>query len=136
MNNVEDFKDAIRAHSLIPPSVFTPGKLHRIDRADKPKEHKPGWCLLFDDCNSGVISDFSLDISETWQAKNDRPLTPEEKQDFMRRADESRRQAETARKEKSDQAAQEKRPDRDLAGNKCSQKKRSQKPYRQLFWCG
>jgi len=122
MNNVEDFKDAIRAHSLIPPSVFTPGKLHRIDRADKPKEHKPGWCLLFDDCNSGVISDFSLDISETWQVRNDRPLTPEEKQDFIRRTDESRRQAETARKEKSDQAAQEKRSDRDLAGNKRSQK--------------
>ena len=122
MNNVEDFKDAIRAHSLIPPSVFTPGKLHRIDRADKPKEHKPGWCLLFDDCNGGVISDFSLDISETWQVRNDRPLTPEEKQDFIRRTDESRRRAETARKEKSDQAAQEKRSDRDLAGNKRSQK--------------
>jgi len=42
MNYVEDFKGAIRAHGLIPPSTFIPGKIQRIDCADKRKGNKDG----------------------------------------------------------------------------------------------
>jgi len=107
MNYVEDFKGAIRAHGLIPPPTFIPGKIHRIDRVDKRKGHKSGWCKLFDDGNGGIYGDFSLDISETWQAKRPEPWTPEERQEYNRHVAESRKQEEFERKQKADEAAKQ-----------------------------
>jgi putative DNA primase/helicase len=102
---IEQFKEVIRSYGLIPPSVFTPGKIHRIDRNDKPKGHKSGYCKLFNDGNGGIFGDFSRDISETWQANRDKPFTSAEQEDFNRRVEESKRQAESEKKERAEQAA-------------------------------
>jgi len=107
MNYVEDFKGAIRAHGLIPPSTFIPGKIQRIDCADKRKGNKDGWCILFDDCMGGVCGNWPSGFSETWQARREKPFTQEEGQEFARRVEESRKQAESERKEKADKAARQ-----------------------------
>lgn len=107
MNHTEEFKDTIRSHGLIPPSVFALGKIQRIDCADRRKGNKDGWCILFDDCMGGVCGNWPSGFSETWQARREKPFTQEEGQEFARRVEESRRQAEAARKQKADKAAKQ-----------------------------
>lgn len=107
MNYIEEFADAIRAYGLIPPTTFIPGKIHRIPGVGKHKGNRDAWCKLFPDCNGGVIGDFSSDISENWQAKRLKPLSPEEMQEYNRHVEESKRQAEAERKGKADRAAKQ-----------------------------
>lgn len=92
-----NFRDAIRTAGLEPPAVIEPGKLHRFPGNGKRPSNRAGWCLLFDDGQGGCFGDWSTGITETWQAKRDKPYSRAERIAFTRRVQEAKRQANTER---------------------------------------
>ena len=100
-----NFRDAIRAAGLEPPDVIEPGKLHRFPGNGKRNGNTAGWCKLFDDGLGGCFGDWSTGLSETWQAKRDKPYSKAERAAFARRVEEAKRQAETVRRTRQADAA-------------------------------
>jgi putative DNA primase/helicase len=98
MDDIEEFKGAIRAHGLNPPEIIEPGKLHRFPTNCRASDDA-GWCKLFPDCEGGVFGDFRSGLSETWQAQRKKPFTSAEREAFRQRCEAERcaRQAEEAR---------------------------------------
>lgn len=82
--------DAMRAAGLTPPEHIEPGKLHRFPGIGKGRGNTSGWARLFADGQGGVYGDWSTDLSETWQAKRERPFTPEERAEFAKQVREAR----------------------------------------------
>lgn len=102
---LSNFRDAIRAAGLEPPDVIEPGTLHRFPGNGKRPSNRAGWCLLFDDRRGGCFGDWSTGLSETWQAKRDKPYSRAERATFARLVEEAKRQAETARRTRQANAA-------------------------------
>lgn len=94
---LSNFRDAIRAAGLEPPDAIEPGRLHRFPGNGKRQSNRAGWCLLFDDGRGGCFGDWSTGITETWQAKRDKPYSKAERTAFARRVKEAKKQAETER---------------------------------------
>ena len=94
---LSNFCDAIRAAGLEPPDAIEPGRLHRFPGNGKRPSNRAGWCLLFDDGRGGCFGDWSTGITETWQAKRDKPYSRAERAAFARRVEEAKRQTETER---------------------------------------
>jgi len=108
MNNaLSQFKDAIRAAGLEPPAVIEPGKFHRFPGVDKSNGNTAGWCYLFDDALGGCFGDWSSGLSETRQATREKPFSPSEQADFMRRVKAARERAEVERQQQHAEAAAE-----------------------------
>jgi putative DNA primase/helicase len=95
---LSQFRDAIRAAGLEPPDVIEPGTLHRFPGVGKRNGNTAGWCKLFDDGLGGCFGDWSTGISETWQAKRDKPYSRAERAAFARRVKEAKKQAEAERR--------------------------------------
>ncbi|RLA44421.1 MAG: hypothetical protein DRR42_20500 [Gammaproteobacteria bacterium] len=107
MNNaLFDFRDAIRASGLEPPSVIDPGKRHRFPGIGKRNGNTAGWCKLFDDGLGGCFGDWSAGLSEHWQARQYRPLSSSDKQAFAIRVGEARRAEQFQRVTRQTEAAQ------------------------------
>jgi phage/plasmid primase-like uncharacterized protein len=70
---LSNFRDAIRAAGLEPPDYIEPGRLHRFPGNGKRPSNRAGWCLLFHDGLGGCFGDWSSGLSETWQARRDKP---------------------------------------------------------------
>lgn len=104
---MNEFRGAILDAGLSPPDVIEPGKLHRFPGAGKSNGNTAGWCKLFDDSQGGVYGDWSTGLNETWQAERDKPLTPVEKHDLLRRVAAARKQAEVERQQKHISAAEQ-----------------------------
>lgn len=102
---LSNFRDAIRAAGLEPPDVIEPGTLHRFPGNGKRPSNRAGWCLLFDDGLGGCFGDWSTGLSETWQAKRDKPYSRPERVAFARRAEEAKIQAEAERNARQADAA-------------------------------
>ncbi|AOV18740.1 hypothetical protein BJI67_15975 (plasmid) [Acidihalobacter aeolianus] len=106
MNNaISQFRDAMRSAGLVPPDVIEPGTLHRFPGSGKRPSNRAGWCLLFDDRRGGCFGDWSTGLSETWQAKSDKPFSRAERAAFARRVEEAKRQAEVERNARQADAA-------------------------------
>ena len=103
---LSNFRETIRAAGLEPPDVIEPGKIHRFPGYGKGSSNQAGWCRLFDDGLGGSFGDWSTGLSETWQAKRDKPYSRTERAAFARRAEEARRQAETERQQQYAEAAE------------------------------
>lgn len=99
-----EFQNAMRAAGLEPPEYIEPGKLHRFPGLGKSNGNTAGWCKLFDDGIGGVFGDFAADISESWQAKREKPFTVAEKEAFKRDVEEVKAQTETDQKAKHAEA--------------------------------
>lgn len=107
MNNaLFEFRDAMEASGLTPPSVIEPGKLHRFPGIGKRDGNKAGWCKLFDDSLGGCFGDWSSGFSETWQAKRDKPVSQSELAAFMRRVEKTQLRAATERQKQHAEAAE------------------------------
>lgn len=91
------FIDAMRSHGLTPPDVIEPGKLHRFPGDGKGPLNTAGWCKLFPDGVGGVFGDFSTGLSEHWQAKRDKPLSPAERSAFAAQCVKAKRERERIR---------------------------------------
>jgi putative DNA primase/helicase len=91
------FGEVIAAADLTPPAVIEPGRLHRFPGAHKPNGNTAGRCKLFDDGRGGIYGDYSTGRSESWQAKQSRPLTLAEREAFRRRVEEGKAAAEAER---------------------------------------
>ncbi|MCU7871349.1 MAG: toprim domain-containing protein [Candidatus Thiodiazotropha sp. (ex Lucinoma borealis)] len=100
-----NFRDAIRATGLAPPDFIEPGKLHRFPGNSKRPSNRAGWCLLFDDGLGGCFGDWSTALSETWQAKRDKPYTLAERAAFTHRVETVKQRAEAERKTRQATAA-------------------------------
>ncbi|MGH8478355.1 MAG: hypothetical protein ACREXK_01960 [Gammaproteobacteria bacterium] len=99
MDAITEFKAAMCARGLIPPEIIEPGKLHRFSTNGRARDDA-GWLKLFTDSQGGVFGDFRSGLSETWQAKREKPFTPAEREEFRRRCEHERleREAEQARR--------------------------------------
>ena len=93
------FGAAMRAAGLEPPENIQPGKLHRFSTNGK-RNDDAGWCLLFPDLLGGAFGDHRTGLSETWQAKRDKPLTATQREVFRHGCEQAKqeRQAEQATK--------------------------------------
>lgn len=87
---LSQFHDAIRAAGLEPPVHIKPGKWHRFPGVDKSNGNTAGRCKLFDNGLGGCFGDWSSGLSETWQAKREKPLSQSERAAFTRRVEETR----------------------------------------------
>src|SRR5680860_22291 len=98
-DSTEQFRQVIRSSGLEPPGVIEPDKLHRFPGIGKRNGNKAGWCKQFADGLGGIFGDWSQDLSETWQAKRDKPFSETERQAFKERCEQERqaRQAERSR---------------------------------------
>lgn len=99
------FRNAILACGLEPPSVIEPGKIHRFPGIGKQQSNRAGWCMLFDDSMGGCYGDWASGFSGNWQANRNKVLSDTERATFIRRANESKTQAEVIRKAKHVDAA-------------------------------
>jgi len=99
MNHVHEFQDAIRQAGLNPPTEIEPGKLHRFATNGKRLD-AAGWCRLFPDMDGGVFGDHRSGLYQVWQAKQDKPFTPAEREAFRQKCEAERlaREAEDARR--------------------------------------
>lgn len=95
---LSNFRNAIRAAGLEPPDVIDPGAMHRFPGNGKRPSNRAGWCFLFYDKQGGVFGDWSTGLSETWQAKRDKPYSKAEQAAFARRVKNSKRHAKTERR--------------------------------------
>jgi len=102
---LSNFRDAIRAAGLEPPAVIEPGKLHRFPGAGKHNGNTAGWCTLFEDGLGGCFGDWSSGLSETWQAKRNKPYSRAERVAFARRIEAAKQQAEAERNARQAEAA-------------------------------
>jgi len=93
---LSQFCDAIQADGLEPPAVIEPGKLYRFPSTGK-RAIPPGWCTLFEDGLDGCFGDWSSGLSETWQAKRNKPSSRAERVAFARRIEAAKQQAEAER---------------------------------------
>lgn len=105
LNALLHFRDAIRGAGLEPPDVIEPGKLHRFPGSGKSGSNRAGWCLLFDDGLGGCFGDWSSGISETWQAKRDKPRLRVERAAFARQVEAAKKQAEAERRSRQNDVA-------------------------------
>jgi putative DNA primase/helicase len=94
---LSNFRDTIRAAGLEPPDAIEPGMLHRFPGNGKRPGNRAGWCLLFDDGLGGCFGDWSSGLTETWQAKRDKPHSQAERAAFARRVEEAKWQAKVKR---------------------------------------
>lgn len=104
-DDLSNFRDAIRAAGLEPPDAIEPGRLHRFPGKGKGPSNRAGWCLLFDDGLGGRFGDWSSGLSETWQAKRDKPYSQAERAAFAGRVEEAKRQDEVERHTRQTDAA-------------------------------
>jgi putative DNA primase/helicase len=105
--SVDQFRDVIRAAGMTPPDVIEPGTFHRFPGAGKRNGNTAGWCKLFPDCMGGIFGDYSRDLTETWQARRDRPLTLAEREGWREHVERTKAEAEAKRRDEQAQAAKE-----------------------------
>lgn len=86
-----DFQAAMRARGLEPPAEIIPGKLHRFSPNGK-RGDDAAWCKLFEDGRGGVFGNWREGYSESWQARRDRPLSPGEREAFIRQCEDAKRE--------------------------------------------
>ena len=104
---IRQFRDAMCAAGLEPPDVIEPGKMHRFPSTGKSHGNTAAWCKLFDDGQGAVFGDWSLGLSERWQAKRDKPYSRAERAAFARQVAETRAQESAERKARQAEAAKE-----------------------------
>lgn len=104
---ISQFRDAMRAAGLDPPDVIEPGKLHRFPGTGKNHGNTAGWCRLFDDGLGAAFGDWSMGLSEHWQAKRDKPYSQAERAAFARQVAETQAQEGTEREARQAEAAKE-----------------------------
>src|SRR6266542_1672286 len=102
---IDAFRDAIRGAGLSPPDVIEPGRFIHFPGIGKRNGNKAGWAKFFDDELGGVFGDYSSNLSEGWQAKQEQSRTPAEREAFKRKCAEARVEAEAARMQQQDAAA-------------------------------
>lgn len=102
---MDSLHDAIRNAGMEPPDSIEPGRIHRFPGAGKSDGNRAGWCKLFPDGEGGVFGDWSTGLSETWQAKRDRPMTADEREAFRFRIQEAKAESERERKTQHKKAA-------------------------------
>lgn len=95
---IQQFRDAIRSFGMVPPDGIEPDKLHRFSTNGKASDDA-GWCKLFPDRLGGVFGDHRSGLSETWQAKREKPFTETERRAFKKRC-EQERQARNAERDR------------------------------------
>ncbi|BAZ94060.1 uncharacterized protein FOKN1_1672 [Thiohalobacter thiocyanaticus] len=106
MNNaISQFRDAMRSAGLEPPDVLEAGKLYRFPGAGKRPANRAGWCLLFDDGLGGCFGDWSSGLSNTWQAKRNKPFSRAERTAFARRVEAAKQQTEAEQRARQTEAA-------------------------------
>ena len=99
------FRDAVRAVGLTPPNVIEPGQLHRFPGVGKGRSNTAGWRRLFEDGLGGCFGDWSSDLSETWQAKRNKPYTRAERAVFVSQVEAAKQQVEVERNLRQSDAA-------------------------------
>ena len=97
MNSPDQFREAIQAAGMTPPDLIEPGALHRFPGAGKRNGNTAGWCKLFSDGVGGVYGDHSRDISAHWRVERSAPFTSIQREEFFRKVQESKAQAEADR---------------------------------------
>ncbi|MEK6244038.1 MAG: DUF3631 domain-containing protein [Pseudomonadota bacterium] len=104
---IEQFRAALQSEGLNPPEVIEAGKFHHFPGIGKRIGNKAGWCKLFDDGLGGCFGDWASNLSGHWQAKQDRPFSPVERDAFKRHVAEANAQSEAERKTNQADAANE-----------------------------
>lgn len=97
IDTISQFSNAIKTSGMEPPNIIEPGKIQRFPGIGKRQSNRAGWCLLFDDGIGGCFGDWSTGLSETWQAKRDKPHSQAERATFVHQIEAAKKQAEAER---------------------------------------
>ncbi|BBA70629.1 toprim domain-containing protein [Geobacter sulfurreducens] len=95
MNIIEQFREAMSNHGLeTTADIIADGNIHRFHvTGDKPRTEN-GWYSLYvdGDIPAGAFGCWKRGISESWCARSEHTLTPEERERHRRRMEDSKRQ--------------------------------------------
>lgn len=99
--------DAIMAHGYAPPKrIIFDGEIHRFSASGKPKDDT-GWYIAYDGkIHAGAFGCWRESTSINWREDIGRDFTPMEEIEHANRVKEIRRQAEAAREQKQEAAAE------------------------------
>lgn len=98
MNIEAQFGDALAAHGLCPPTIIADGKLHRFDGPTDKRGKKSAWYVLHnEEPAAGAFGCWKTDLSETWCAQSERPLSPAELDARRKRIEQAKARAEAER---------------------------------------
>lgn len=106
IDSLRSFKAAMQATGLEPPDHIQPGRFHRFPGIGKRNGNTAGWCKLFPDGLGGTFGDYSIGLSESWQAEREQPMTKAEREAFRQQVEESRKLAEEQRMQEQEAAAE------------------------------
>ena len=102
---LDDFRRVLTEAGLAPGEVVADGKIQRCPTADKPQA-RDGWYVLhLDPPASGAFGNWRTSVSNTWTAKNDCDLAPDERDSLRRRVEADRKAREKAEQERHAEAA-------------------------------
>jgi putative DNA primase/helicase len=93
MDNVDAFRDAIRAAGFEPPSEVVPGKWHRFSVNGK-RTDTAGYCMMFHDMRGGIFGDWRQGVEHTWQSEAREELTVEERKAHRKAIEQAKRERE------------------------------------------
>lgn len=102
---MEALRAAMRASGFEPPEVIEPGRFIRFGTNGK-RHDAAGWVFLFPDEQGATFGDWRTGQEHVWQAKQDRPQTPEERERFRRMVEEAKRQRQAEQERQWREAAQ------------------------------
>ena len=80
MNAADEFRRAIEAAGLTPPSDIQPGAIIKFPGFQKGAKNRAGWCFMFDDMRGGQFGDYSTGMEANWQLHNAVPYTNAERE--------------------------------------------------------
>ena len=104
-DTVSQFRDAMCAVGLEPPSDIKPGKYHRFPGVGKPKGNTAGWCKLYSDSLGGCFGDWSTDLKKPWRAKLNRQFSQSEQEAYSRNAEEVKTRLQEEQRQRHARAA-------------------------------
>lgn len=106
MNAPEDFRSFAAQFGYELPQDIQPGRRIRFSTNGKTGD-SAGWAILFQDCEGGVVGDWRTGTREVWQARRDRPFSPEERRAFLDRIEREQKEIQEQRDRDAAKAALE-----------------------------
>lgn len=98
---IENFKQAMRSAGIEPPpEIIADGKLHRFTVADDKPRSENGWYIFHNgDLPAGAFGCWKRQVNETWNGREYRSLTADEKTCHNANMEAIKRQREQAQRE-------------------------------------
>ena len=103
--DIEEFRQHIESHGLLPLEIVGDGALHRCPTADKPHGKDGAYILHLDGRVSGWWQNWRTGEFNTWTAENQHEMSPAERKAFQKRIEADKRKRHDEQTKRYEEAA-------------------------------